>query len=107
MMQIKISATRVAVIVAIAGPLCAGNMARADDSVERAAQSTQRASMAQLLRPGGLRQLAPCKSAAARHCDRSGGLTTSNLRRCGTVLAAISDQVGNQCRKVLQRYGQI
>jgi hypothetical protein len=94
-MRIRSALSWAAAIVAIAGVFSAGNMARADYSAT------------QLLRSGGLKQLAPCKFAAARHCDRSGGLTTSNLLRCGAVLAAISDQVGNQCRHVLRRFGQI
>jgi hypothetical protein len=51
--------------------------------------------------------LAPCKPAAARYCDRSAGMTMSNLLRCGAKLASISNRVGNRCREVLHRYGQL
>jgi hypothetical protein len=34
--------------------------------------------------------LAPCRPAAARFCDRSEGMTWSNLLRCGATLAAHS-----------------
>ena len=54
-----------------------------------------------------LNDLAPCKPAAARYCDRSGGMTWSNLMRCGATLAAHSFRVGNSCREVLRRYGQL
>jgi hypothetical protein len=54
-----------------------------------------------------LDDLAPCKPAAARYCDRSGGMTWSNLVRCGATLAAHSFHVGNGCRDVLRRYGQL
>ena len=51
--------------------------------------------------------LAPCRPAAARFCDRSEGLTWSNLLRCGATLATHSFRVGNACRDVLKRYGQL
>jgi hypothetical protein len=51
--------------------------------------------------------LAPCRPAAARFCDRSEGVTWSNLLRCGATLAAHSFRVGNACRDVLKRYGQL
>jgi hypothetical protein len=51
--------------------------------------------------------LAPCKPAAARYCDRSDGMTMSNLMRCGAKLATVSGHVGNRCREVLRRYGQL
>jgi hypothetical protein len=54
-----------------------------------------------------LAALAPCKPAAAKYCDRSQGMTMANLLRCGAVLAAKSGLVGNQCRDVLKRYGQL
>jgi len=54
-----------------------------------------------------LAELAPCKSAAARWCDRSGGITWSNMLRCGATLAAHSWRIGGSCRAVLQRYGQL
>ena len=54
-----------------------------------------------------LKDLAPCKFAAVRYCDRSQGMTMSNLLRCGATLAANSEAVSNQCRQVLKRYGQI
>jgi hypothetical protein len=51
--------------------------------------------------------LLPCKPAAAKYCDRSGGMTMSNILRCGATLAAMSHRLGPQCRQVLQRYGQL
>jgi hypothetical protein len=51
--------------------------------------------------------LAPCRPAAARYCDRSEGMTWINLLRCGATLAAHSFVVGNACRDVLKRYGQL
>ena len=54
-----------------------------------------------------LAELAPCKPAAARFCDRSSGMTWSNLARCGATLAAHSLHVGNTCREVLKKYGQL
>jgi hypothetical protein len=54
-----------------------------------------------------MQDLAPCQPAAAKFCDRSGGMTWSNLIRCGATLAAHSFRVGNSCRDVLKRYGQL
>jgi hypothetical protein len=54
-----------------------------------------------------LNDLTPCKPAAARYCDRSGGMSWSNLVRCGATLAAHSFHVGNGCREVLRKYGQL
>jgi hypothetical protein len=54
-----------------------------------------------------LAELAPCKPAAARLCDRTGGMTWSNLVRCGATLAAHSWRVGSTCREVLRKYGQL
>jgi len=54
-----------------------------------------------------MKELAPCRPAAARLCDRSGGMTWSNLLRCGATLAANSSRVGSRCRVVLKRYGQL
>jgi len=54
-----------------------------------------------------LAELAPCKPAAARYCDRSGGMTWSNLLRCGATLAANSWHIGSSCREVLKKYGQL
>jgi len=54
-----------------------------------------------------LAELAPCKPAAARLCDRSGGMTWGNLMRCGETLAAHSWRVGSACRAVLHKYGQL
>jgi hypothetical protein len=51
--------------------------------------------------------LAPCRPAAVRFCDRSEGMTWSNLLRCGATLAAHSFHLGNACRDVLKRYGQL
>jgi hypothetical protein len=54
-----------------------------------------------------LAELAPCKPAAARLCDRSGGMTWDNLLRCGATLAAHSWRIGSDCRAVLRKYGQL
>lgn len=54
-----------------------------------------------------LNQLAPCKPAAAKFCDRSAGTTMSNMIRCGATLASVSDRIGPRCRQVLRRYGQL
>jgi hypothetical protein len=52
-------------------------------------------------------ELAPCKPAAARLCDRSAGMNWSNLLQCGATLAAQSWRVGSSCREVLRKYGQL
>ena len=54
-----------------------------------------------------MQDLAPCMPAAARFCERSGGMNWSNLLRCGATLAAHSFRVGDGCREVLRRYGQL
>jgi hypothetical protein len=54
-----------------------------------------------------IQDLAPCRPAAAKFCDRSGGMSWSNLLRCSATLAAHSFRVGNGCRDVLKRYGQL
>jgi len=54
-----------------------------------------------------MKDLAPCRPAAARLCDRTGGMTMASLIRCGATLAANSWRVGNSCREVLRRYGQL
>jgi hypothetical protein len=55
-----------------------------------------------------MKELAPCKPAAARYCDRSDiTASMSNLLRCGQTLASVSNRVGPQCREVLRRYGQL
>lgn len=54
-----------------------------------------------------LADLAPCRPAAARYCDRTGGMTWDNLMRCGATLAAQSWRVSSRCRAVLRRYGQL
>jgi len=54
------------------------------------------------------KELAPCKPAAARYCDRADGEPSmSNLLRCGATLASISNRVSEDCRQVLRRYGQL
>ncbi|HTP90477.1 MAG TPA: hypothetical protein VMJ52_01990 [Xanthobacteraceae bacterium] len=54
-----------------------------------------------------LAELAPCKPAAARMCDRSAGMTFANLLACGATLAAHSWRVSSGCRAVLKKYGQL
>jgi hypothetical protein len=54
------------------------------------------------------KDLAPCKPAAARYCDHGdGSVSMSNILRCGATLAAISHRVGEPCRVLLRRYGQL
>ena len=54
-----------------------------------------------------LAELAPCRPAAAKFCDRAGGITWDNLLRCGATLAAQSWRVSSSCRAVLHKYGQL
>jgi len=55
-----------------------------------------------------LDELAPCKPAAAKYCDHSDMTASmSNLLRCGQMLALVSHRVGEGCRVVLRRYGQL
>ena len=54
-----------------------------------------------------MQDLAPCRPAAAKFCDHDGGMNWSNLLRCSATLAAHSFKVGNACRDVLRRYGQL
>ncbi len=54
-----------------------------------------------------LAELAPCRPAAARLCDHSGGMSFGNLLRCGATLAAHSWRVSARCRAVLRKYGQL
>jgi hypothetical protein len=51
-----------------------------------------------------IKELAPCKPAAIKFCERITDASMSNLIRCGTTLASKSDEVGSQCRQVLRRY---
>jgi hypothetical protein len=54
------------------------------------------------------KDIAPCKPAAARYCEHADGTPSmSNLLRCGATLAAVSHRVGEPCRVVLRRYGQL
>ena len=55
-----------------------------------------------------VKDLAPCKPAASRYCDHGdGSVSMTNILRCGATLAAISHRVGEPCREVLRRYGQL
>jgi hypothetical protein len=54
-----------------------------------------------------LAELTPCRPAAVKYCDRSGGMTWNNLLRCGATLAAQSWRVNSRCRAVLRKYGQL
>jgi hypothetical protein len=54
-----------------------------------------------------LAELAPCRPAAARLCDHTGGMTWTNLMHCGATLAAHSWRIGEDCRAVLKKYGQL
>jgi hypothetical protein len=51
--------------------------------------------------------LAACRPAAERFCDRTDGMSYTNLLRCGATLAAHAFHLGNACRDVLKRYGQL
>jgi hypothetical protein len=52
--------------------------------------------------------LAPCKAAALKYCDTSDKTPTrQNLLRCGSALASVSAEVGESCRAILRRYGQL
>jgi hypothetical protein len=54
-----------------------------------------------------LAELAPCRPAAARLCDRTTGMSWSSMLRCGATLAAQSWRVSSECRAVLKKYGQL
>ena len=55
-----------------------------------------------------VKDLAPCKPAAQRYCDQSDtSATITNLLKCGATLASVSHRVGEGCRAVLRRYGQL
>jgi hypothetical protein len=55
-----------------------------------------------------VKDLAPCKPAAQRYCDQSNtSATITNLIKCGVTLASVSSRVGEPCRAVLRRYGQL
>ena len=55
-----------------------------------------------------VKDLAPCKPAAQRYCDQSDtSATVTNLLKCGATLASMSNRVGEGCRAVLRRYGQL
>jgi len=55
-----------------------------------------------------VKDLAPYKPAASRYCDHGdGSVSMTNILRCGATLAAISHRVGEPCREVLRRYGQL
>jgi hypothetical protein len=54
-----------------------------------------------------LAELGPCKAAAERLCDASAARTWESLLRCGATLAANSLYIGNSCRAVLKKYGQL
>jgi hypothetical protein len=54
------------------------------------------------------KDLAPCKPAASRYCEHGdSSVSMTNILRCGATLAAISHRVGEPCREVLRRYGQL
>ena len=106
MRPIKINAmtSRAIAIASIAGLLLTSTAAVGGDAD---ASQSKIASISRLLQQSGLTDLVPCRAEAARHCDWSSGKTASSLLRCGATLAAISDQIGNHCRRVVQQYGQL
>ena len=54
-----------------------------------------------------IKDVMPCRVAAARLCDRSQGMSSEALWKCGAILASHRDEVGRRCVEVLQRYGQL
>jgi len=54
-----------------------------------------------------LKVLMPCKSAAARLCDRSQRMNAAALWKCGATLASRHREVGERCVEVLIRFGQL
>jgi hypothetical protein len=54
-----------------------------------------------------LKDVMPCRFAAARLCDRSQGMNSEALWRCGVTLASHRNEVGQRCVDVLKRYGQL
>jgi hypothetical protein len=55
-----------------------------------------------------VKDLAPCKPAASRYCDHLDMTASiSNLLRCGATLASLRHRIGEPCREVLRRYGQL
>jgi hypothetical protein len=52
-----------------------------------------------------LKELMPCRSAAAGLCDRSQLITVTALWRWGTTLPTHRHEVGRGCRAVLRRHG--
>ena len=55
-----------------------------------------------------VKDLAPCKPAAQRYCDHADmNASITNLLKCGATLASNSHRVGESCRAVLRRYGQL
>jgi len=54
-----------------------------------------------------LKDLLPCRSAAARLCDRSQGITIAALWKCGATLALRAAEVSPRCADVLKRFGQL
>ena len=55
-----------------------------------------------------VKELEPCKPAASRYCDRyDTSASMTHLLRCGATLVSVSNRVGEPCRVVLRRYGQL
>jgi len=54
-----------------------------------------------------LKDLRPCRAAAASMCDRSQGLSLEAVWKCGATLASRHAEVGSRCVAVLKRYGQL
>jgi hypothetical protein len=54
-----------------------------------------------------LQDFMPCRTAAARLCDRSQGIDVAALYKCGATLASRHQEVGQRCLDVLKRYGQL
>lgn len=54
-----------------------------------------------------LKDLMPCRMAAARFCDRSHGIDAAALYNCGATLASRQQELSQRCLDVLKRYGQL
>ena len=81
---------RIAGALLVAASVCVASAARAEE--------VDRKLMLEML---------PCKSAALRLCDRSQGINSAALWRCGATLAERQHEVSQRCVDVLKRYGKL
>ena len=54
-----------------------------------------------------VKEVMPCRAAAARLCDRSQGITYAAFWTCGATLASQRHKVDARCVEVLRRHGQL